>query len=165
LGRFFYFRAMRNTQTLNELKIRLERYCAYQERCHQEVQTKLRQLGAFRDDSDTVISHLIQNDYLNETRFTMLYVRSKFSNKKWGKKRIINELKQRKITSYNIDKALAQISEENYRMTFETLAEKRWNQLKRNKEPLKQRKKKWISYLQYRGWENDLIFDALNKLT
>ena len=156
---------MRNKHTFNELKTRLEQYCAYQERCHHEVKTKLRQLGAFRNDTDTVISHLIQNDYLNETRFTMLYVRSKFSIKKWGKKRIVNELKQRKITSYNIDKALAQISEKNYRMTFDTLAEKRWNQLKKNKESLLQRKKKWVNYLQFRGWENDLIFDALNKLT
>ena len=156
---------MRKAYTLNNLKTRLERYCAYQERCHQEVQTKLRQLGAFRNDSDAVISHLIQNDYLNETRFAMLYVRSKFSIKKWGKKRIVNELKQRKITSYNIDKALAQITEEDYRLTFDTIAEKRWDQLKRNKEPLPQRKKKWINYLQYRGWESHLIFDALNKLS
>jgi len=156
---------MRKAYTLDNLKTRLERYCAYQERCHQEVQTKLRQLGAFRNDSDAVISHLIQNDYLNETRFAMLYVRSKFSIKKWGKKRIVNELKQRKITSYNIDKALAQITEEDYRLTFDTLAEKRWDQLKGNKEPLPQRKKKWINYLQYRGWESHLIFDALNKLS
>jgi regulatory protein len=156
---------MRSANTFNELKTRLERYCAYQERCHQEVQTKLRQLGAFRDDTDAVISHLIQNDYLNETRFAMLYVRSKFSIKKWGKKRIVNELKQRKITSYNIDKALAQITEEDYLLTFDILAQKRWNQLIRNKESLPQRRKKWVSYLQYRGWENDLIFDALNKLT
>ena len=155
---------MRNILTLKELKTRLERYCAYQERCHQEVKKKLRQIGAFRDDSDAVISHLIQNDYLNETRFAMLYVRSKFSIKKWGKKRIINELKQKKITSYNIDKALAQISEENYRMTFYKLAEKRWDQLKKNKESLSKRKKKWINYLQYRGWENELIFEEFNKL-
>lgn len=155
---------MRNVLTLKELKTRMERFCAYQERCHMEVKTKLHQIGAFRDDSDAVISHLIQNDYLNETRFAMLYVRSKFSIKKWGKKRIINELKLRKITSYNIDKALAQISEKNYHMTFDTLAEKRWDQLKKNKESLSQRKKKWIKYLQYRGWENDLIFQELNKL-
>ena len=154
---------MRNVLTLDELKNRMERYCAYQERCHQEVKTKLRKIGAFGDDSDVVISHLIKNDYLNETRFAILYARSKFSIKKWGKKRIVNELKQRKITSYNIDKALAQISEENYLLTFDTLAEKRWDQLIRNKEPLPQRKKKWVSYLQYRGWENDLIFDALYK--
>ena len=155
---------MRNVHNINELKTRLEKYCAYQERCHQEVKNKLRQLGALIEDIDVVISHLIQNDYLNETRFTVLYVRSKFSIKKWGKKRILNELKQRKITIYIINKALAQISEKSYRVTFDTLAEKRWNQLKKNKEPLEQRKKKWVNYLQYRGWENHLIFDALKQL-
>ena len=155
---------MRNAQTLNELKTRLERYCTFQERCHQEVNAKLRQLGIYRDDSDALISHLIQNDYLNETRFSMLYARSKFSIKKWGKKRIVNELNKRKISSYNIEKALAQIEEDDYLLTFDTLAKKRWDHLKINKEPLSKRKKKWIKYLQYRGWENDLIFEALNKL-
>ncbi len=143
----------------------MERYCAYQERCHQEVKTKLRKIGAFGDDSDVVISHLIKNDYLNETRFAVLYARSKFSIKKWGKKRIINELKQRKITIYNINKSLEQITEEDYILTFNTLAGKRWKQLKKKKEPLSQQKKKLINYLQYRGWENDLIFELLNKLS
>ena len=156
---------MRNVLTLDELKNRMERYCAYQERCHQEVKTKLRKIGAFGDDSDVVISHLIKNDYLNETRFAILYARSKFSIKKWGKKRIINELKQRKITIYNINKSLEQITEEDYILTFNTLAGKRWKQLKKKKEPLSQQKKKLINYLQYRGWENDLIFELLNKLS
>ena len=150
---------------MDELKTRLERYCAYQERCHQEVKNKLRQLGAYRDTSDAVISHLIQNDYLNETRFAMLYVRGKFSIKKWGKKRIINELKIRKITTYNIDKGLKQISKKNYQRTFNKLAQKRWDDLKKKKEPLEKRKMKLVKYLQYRGWENDLIFGALRKLS
>lgn len=156
---------MRKTYSTEELQTRLERYCAYQERCHQDVKNKLRQLGAFRESADAVISHLIQNDYLNETRFTMLYVRSKFSIKKWGKKRIVNELKFRKITPYNIEKALQQISEKDYQQTFDTLAQKRWDDLQKTKESIDRRKKKWIQYLQYRGWENDLIFSALRKLT
>ena len=156
---------MRKTYSTEELKTRLERYCAYQERCHQEVKNKLRQLGAYRDTSDAVISHLIQNDYLNETRFAMLYVRGKFSIKKWGKKRIVNELKIRKITTYNIDRGLKQISEKDYQCTFDKLAQKRWEDLKKKKEPFEKRKKKLVQYLQYRGWENDLIFGNLRKLT
>ena len=156
---------MRKTYSLEELKTRLERYCTYQERCHQEVKNKLLQLGAYRETSDAVISHLIQHDYLNETRFAVHYVRGKFSIKKWGKKRIVNELKLRKITTYNIDKGLKQISEKDYQQTFDTLAQKRWENLKKKKESIEKRKKKWVQYLQYRGWENDLIFGALRKLT
>ena len=150
---------------MEELQARLERYCAYPARCQQENKNKLRQLGAYRDTSDAVISHLIQHDYLNETRFAMLYVRGKFSIKKWGKKRIVNELKLRKITTYNIDKGLKQISEKDYQRTFDKLAQKRWEDLKKKKESIEKRKKKWVQYLQYRGWENDLIFGALRKLT
>ena len=135
---------------MEELKTRLERYCAYQERCHQEVKNKLRQLGAFRDTSDAVISHLIQNDYLNETRFAMLYVRGKFSIKKWGKKRIVNELKIRKITTYNIDRGLKQISEKDYQHTFDKLAQKRWEDLKKRKNHL--RKKKEIDSVSSISW-------------
>ena len=65
-----------------------KRYCAYQERCHKEVKNKLQQLGAYGDTSNAVISHLIQHDYLNETRFAVHYVRGKFSIKKWGKKEL-----------------------------------------------------------------------------
>ena len=136
---------MRKTYSLEELKTRLERYCAYQERCHQEVKNKLRQLGAYRDTSDAVISHLIQHDYLNETRFAMLYVRGKFSIKKWGKKRIVNELKFREITTYNIDKGLKQISEKDYQHTFDTLAQKRWEDLKKKKESIEKEKRNGFS--------------------
>ena len=156
---------MRKNYSIEELKTRLKRYCAYQERCHKEVKNKLQQLGAYGDISDAVISHLIQHDYLNETRFAVHYVRGKFSIKKWGKKRIVNELKLRKITTYNIDKGLKQISEKDYEHTFDTLAQKRWEELKKKKESIEKRKKKWVQYLQYRGWENDLIFDTLRKLT
>ena len=156
---------MRKNYSIEELKTRLKRYCAFQERCHKEVKNKLQQLGAYGDTSDAVISHLIQHDYLNETRFAVLYVRGKFSIKKWGKKRIVNELKLRKITNYNIDKGLKQISEKDYQHTIDTLAQKRWEELKKKKESTEKRKKKWVQYLQYRGWENDLIFSALRKLT
>ena len=156
---------MRKNYSIEELKTRLKRYCAYQERCHKEVKNKLQQLGAYGDTSDAVISHLIQHDYLNETRFAVFYVRGKFSIKKWGKKRIVNELKLRKITNYNIDKGLKQISEKDYQHTFDTLAQKRWEELKKKKESTEKRNKKWVQYLQYRGWENDLIFSALRKLT
>ena len=151
---------MRKNYSIEELKTRLKRYCAYQERCHKEVKNKLQQLGAYGDISDAVISHLIQHDYLNETRFAVHYVRGKFSIKKWGKKRILNELKLRKITTYNIDKGLKQISEKDYEHSFDTLAQNRWEELKKKKESIEKRKKKWVQYLQYRGWENDLIFGA-----
>ena len=153
---------MRKAYTLDNLKTRLERYCAYQERCHQEVQTKLRQLGAFRNDSDAVISHLIQNDYLNETRFAQSFARGKFRVKKWGKLRVKRELKARQISEYNIKLGLKEIPESEYNTAFWALFEKRKEAVKAY--PLPVQKKKILSYMMYRGWETQKIYEALREL-
>ena len=63
------------------------RYCAYQERCHQEVLIKLQGMKVYGNQADTVISYLIEQNYLNETRFAEYFVRGKFRIKKWGKNR------------------------------------------------------------------------------
>ena len=45
---------------------KLQRYCAYQDRCHKEVRSKLLELGVYGDDLEEVISDLIQENFLNE---------------------------------------------------------------------------------------------------
>ncbi|NND62800.1 MAG: RecX family transcriptional regulator, partial [Flavobacteriaceae bacterium] len=141
------------TYTIDEAKARLEHYCAYQERCHKEVHQKLREMRMIPEAIDLIIHHLIQHNYLNETRFAQAFARGKFRTKKWGKIRITRELKMRDISAYNVKIALKEIPESEYLSTFHTLAEKRWNQLKTESNPQK-RKKKFVDYLMYRGWES-----------
>ena len=145
-----------------EAQQKLEHYCAYQERCHQEVVNKLRELGMIPTAIDTIITSLIQNNYLNEMRFAQSFARGKFRIKKWGKNRILRELKLRNISNYNIKKGMGQISEEDYHTTFMELFEKRKKEVARL--PIEKQKKKLISYLYYRGWETELIYDALREL-
>ena len=148
--------------TVAEAQQKLEHYCAYQERCHQEVVNKLRELGMIPTAIDTIITSLIQNNYLNEMRFAQSFARGKFRIKKWGKNRILRELKLRNISNYNIKKGMEQISEEDYHTTFMKLFEKRTKEVARL--PIEKQKKKLISYLSYRGWETELIYDALREL-
>ena len=148
--------------TVAEAQQKLEHYCAYQERCHQEVVNKLRELGMIPTAIDTIITSLIQNNYLNEMRFAQSFARGKFRIKKWGKNRILRELKLRNISNYNIKKGMEQISEEDYHTTFLELFEKRKKEVARL--PIEHQKKKLISYLSYRGWETELIYDALREL-
>ena len=73
--RFFYgkkyLHPMQNQKvyTVEEMQKKLEHYCAYQERCHQEVIQKLRQLKMIPSAIDRIIGYLIEHNYLNETRF------------------------------------------------------------------------------------------------
>ena len=111
---------------------------------------------------DNVLVELIKDDFLNEERFAFSFIRGKFRIKQWGKIKLKNELLQRNITSALINNALSQINNEDYNKTFDELALKKFNYL--NQDTSINSKKKFISYLQYRGWENDLIFKKVNDL-
>lgn len=151
------------TYTVEEAKRRLERYCAYQERCHKEVQKKLRELRMIPDAIDLIIHHLLQHNFLNETRFAQAFARGKFRNKKWGKQRIVRELKSREISKYTITIALKEISEAAYQKTFHELAEKRLRQLE-NETNIQKKKKKLADYLLYRGWESSLVWEKVKSV-
>ena len=112
---------------------------------------------------DQIVVHLIKENYLNEERFAKTFAHGKFSIKKWGRRRIINELKQRNISKYNINAALKEIEDNLYLKTFHTLAEKKWKTL--NEPDLQKKKRKLADYLFYRGWENDLVYGKINELT
>jgi len=148
--------------TLAEATKKLESYCAYQERCHKEVIDKLRNMGMIPEAMDHILVHLIEHDYLNEERFAKSFARGKFKIKKWGRERIINELKQRDISRFNIQTALGEITEEDYVFTLDSLAKKRLTGL-RETNSLK-RRKKLADYLLYRGWESHLVYEKVSEL-
>jgi len=153
---------MRDKITLQAAIVKLEYYCSYQERCHDEVVQKLYDLGMKTNEIDIVVVHLLQNDFLNEERFSRSFARGKHRIKNWGKIRIVNELKQRHIAAPNIKLALTEISEEQYQETFHTLAEKHWEILKESDGQKK--KKKWCDYLLRKGWESNLVYEKMKEL-
>jgi len=150
------------TFTVDEAKKKLEHYCAYQERCHQEVQQKLKSMNMIPEASDVIIVHLLQHNFLNEERFAKTFVRGKFNIKKWGKYRLTRELKRKDISKYNINQALNEIKEEEYVEVFNDLAEKKAFLIKEKNSYKK--KKKLTDYLLYRGWESYLVYDKVNEL-
>ena len=148
--------------SLKEATRKLEGYCAYQDRCHKEVNSKLKEMGMIPAAIDEIIGHLIKENFLNEERFARSFARGKFNIKKWGKKRIINELKQRDITKYNLKLALKEIDEDIYLETLEILAKKRAMQLTETN--VFKKRKKLADYLLYRGWESPLVYEITKRL-
>lgn len=141
---------------------KMKNWCAYQERSQQEVRFKLFELGVKNNDAESIITSLIQENFLNEERFAVAFAGGKFRIKKWGKVKIRLELKQRKVSEYCINKALKQINESDYFSTLEKIIEKRQ---KEEKETNKiKRQYKLIKYAMSRGFEQDLIMDVLNNI-
>ena len=63
--------------TIKEIEIKLQYYCSYQDRCHKEVHEKLRTFNIINAEANQIISNLISENFLNETRFSKSYVRGK----------------------------------------------------------------------------------------
>jgi len=148
--------------TVNEATKALEHFCAYQERCHKEVEQKLYDLRMIPEAKEQIILHLLQHNFLNEERFAKAFVRGKFSIKKWGKIKIVSELKFKNISSYNIKTALKEINEDDYLTTLQQIAEKKLTTIK---EPNSFKKKnKLATYLISKGFETNLVYKVTNSL-
>jgi regulatory protein len=142
---------------------KLRQYCAYQERSHYEAEQKLWDLGIRRADHGEIISTLIEEDYLNEERFAKQFAGGKFRMNHWGRKKIYYALKEKKVSDYNIKKAMGDLDEDAYRKTLEDLAEKKYELLEMETEPV--RKRKIMDYLLQKGFESELISSVIKQIS
>ena len=153
----------KQTLTKEQAHQKIKHYCAYQERCHQEVKEKLYGYGLHTPDVDFLISGLIEENYLNEERFAILYAGGKFRMNDWGRIKIRYALRQKQVSDYCIKKALKEIDADDYQSKLQKLAESKWELLKKEKSvPL--RKQKLQAYLMQKGYESDLIQDIVKTL-
>ncbi len=151
---------MKKYISTDEALVKLQKYCAFQERCHKEVRSKLLNLNIFGDDLESIISTLIESGFLNEMRYATAFVRGKFKIKKWGKFKITRELKKNQISEYCIKKALeSEIPYEDYLATLEDILKKK-NKTLREKNSFK-RTQKLAKFAESKGFESFLIWETL----
>jgi regulatory protein len=148
--------------TVEQIKHKIENYCVYQDRCHKEVERKMKEYNLIPEAKELILLSLMQDNFLNEERFAKSFARGKFRIKSWGKQRIVRELKFRDISAYNIKTALKEIEEEEYIKTIYRITENR-NNLTSETNTYK-RKKKLIDFLMRKGFENELIFKTVNEV-
>jgi regulatory protein len=141
---------------------RIQHFCAYQERCHQEVRDKLYAYSLGKEDVENIIATLISDNYLNEERFAQAFVSGKFRMKKWGRTKILQQLKLKKISEYCIKKGMQEIDPDEYDRVMRDVAEKKLKSIKGLHPVLKQ--KKVALYLISRGFESDLSWDLVKVL-
>jgi len=142
-----------------EALAKAEHFCAYQERSQQEVRDRLYEWGLWPDAVENTITKLIAGNFLNEERFAYAYTRGKFAQKGWGRIKIKQGLKFKKVSDVLIKKALKQIDADQYLITLEQLLRKK-AALMHEKDEYK-RHYKLKQYAMGRGYENDIITDVL----
>lgn len=139
-----------------------ENYCAYQERSQQEVRDKLYEWGLYPNQVENIITRLIENNFLNEARFAVAYATGKFRQKGWGKIKIKQGLKLKKVSEPLIKKALNSIDGDDYLQMLNRIIEKKSATI--TEKVAYKRRYKLQQYAMSRGFEGDLVSDVLKEM-
>jgi regulatory protein len=145
--------------TPQQARIKAESFCAYQERSQQEARNKLYEWGLHQNDVESIISELIENNFLNEERFALAYTLGKFRIKGWGKIKIKVGLKFKRVPDKLIQKSLQKIDLDDYMLKLQQILSKK-SATVHEKDPYK-RRYKLMQYAASRGFEKELISELL----
>jgi len=136
-----------------------QEYCAYQERCLYDVEQKLHLWGVEKERGKKIIEQLVKENFIDEARYARSYVRGKFLYNKWGKIKITNELRSKKIKKDAISAGLDEINTGDYYKTIKALAQKKEKEIK--EKDLFKKKQKVAHFLISRGFEPSLVFEII----
>ena len=146
--------------TQNEALEKMKKYCAYQERCQSDVRQKLYDFELNNNEIENILCSLIEQNFINEERFAKNFVRGKFRQKKWGKIKIKQHLKQKQISDYSIKTGLEEIDTEDYLTTLDLIISRKEKLISEENNFIK--KQKIAKYAINKGFENDLVWDHLS---
>lgn len=151
----------KKSYTFDEIKQKMVNYCVYQDRCHAEVEQKMKDFLLIPEAKDEIFLYLMKENYLNEERFTRSYIRGKFYIKQWGRNKIRMNLKQKGINEKLISNSMDEIYEEDYEKTLKKLYENYFSTQKGLNDY--QKKSKTIRHLMSKGYEYELILEVFNN--
>lgn len=145
--------------SFDEIKLKLVNYCVYQDRCHQEVEQKMREFVLIPEAKEEILLYLLQENYLNQERFTRSYIRGKFYIKQWGRNKIRLQLKSKGISEKLIQTCMDEIDAQDYHKTILKLYENYSAKLSGLKDY--QKKSKTIRHLLSKGFEYEVINEVM----
>jgi len=146
----------------SEILQKLARYCAYQERCVQELEQKMKTFEVLPSEYSEYLAWLSENNYLNEARFVEIFVRSKFNQKSWGRTKINYELRKRGISASLLASAWDGIDDADYIEKARALLKKKRDEIKSGTSP--QRYQKCYNFGLSKGYESALVRELLKPL-
>ncbi len=148
--------------TLAEALSRLQALCAGREICAYDAEQKLFKWGLSASDRERIVDSLIDDRFIDETRYARSYVNDKFRFDKWGRIKIGYALKMKRLSSVVIDEALLAIDEASYLENLTQLLASKQRTLKSDLSP-QELHAKLYRFALTRGFESGLVLSVLKQ--
>lgn len=148
---------------INEIKQKAGRFCAFRERSPNELFEKIQSWGVAGEEAAKLVSELSKEGFVDEQRFANAYCNDKFEFNSWGKLKIKAGIYSHKLSSEAVQNALDRLDPDKYFIRLTELAKSKWKKLE-GQEDFK-RKQKTLAYLSGKGFEQDLIWSAINTFS
>ena len=148
--------------TEQEAYQKLSALCALSEQCCYDVMKKMKRWELTDEMAEKIVARLIKEKFIDEERYARAFVRDKFRYNHWGKVRIEQELKIRKIAAKHIEAGLEELKEEDNLDTLCKIIEKKRPSVKGKNEY--EIKGKLIRFALGRGFEMDDIMKIVGSL-
>ena len=100
---------------------RLMAWCAAAEHCEHDVRERLAGMQIGEEARDHIVDRLYAEGFLDQRRYCCAFVRDKFRLNKWGRLKIREALRTKRLPSTQITEALECIEEEEYAATIRQL--------------------------------------------
>lgn len=153
---------MKEELSENEAKYKAEAYCSSMERCVADVEAKLEQWGATPEIKEKVIGHLLKEKYIDQRRFCAAFVRDKYRFNQWGRIKINQALRLKKIPLDVIAAGMEEIDEQEYREILAALIEQKKKSVKARSEY--ERNTKLIRFAIGKGFEMEAVLRCVKQV-
>ncbi|NMA74950.1 MAG: RecX family transcriptional regulator [Bacteroidales bacterium] len=138
---------------------RVASYCSKAERCEWDVRQRLNKFDLSESDKHEIISWLVKENFLDESRYCNAFVNDKVKFSRWGRLKIRQALIQKRVDEHLIDEVLRNMNLSLYMENLSDLIVKRKKEIKEDNTFILQ--SKLIKYAMGRGFTYSEIKQVL----
>ena len=123
----------RGTKEMSEAEAlrRLATLCSRGEHCTGELLTKMRTWGIDCEAQARIMKRLVENRYVDDERFTRLFVNDKIKFNKWGRRKIEQALWAKHVDEDIARRVLDEVDEDDYLAVLRPLIQQKARELDR----------------------------------
>lgn len=141
---------------------RIAAYCSKAERCEWDVRRKLKAWELEGDKIARIVKRLKDECFLSDERFCRSFINDKMRFNKWGKTKIVFELRKRNISSSVYQPILDDFEDESFNEQLESILKIKLKTVKGKDDY--DRRNKLIRFALGRGFSMDAVLKMVSKL-